>query len=60
MKYKFTDEMIQKMVTWRANGKSVAEIADLLNEEYGTRFVNRSISDKIYQMRKAGDRKSVV
>lgn len=47
--------MIQKMVTWRANGKSVAEIADLLNEEYGTRFVNRSISDKIYQMRKAGD-----
>ena len=47
--------MIQKIVTWRANGKPVAEIADLLNEEYGTRFVSRNISDKIYQMRKAGD-----
>lgn len=47
--------MIQKIVTWRANGKPVSEIADLLNEEYGTRFVSRNISDKIYQMRKAED-----
>jgi len=49
----FTDDMIETLITFTREGKSTSQIVASFNKKFGTHYKRRSITDKLYVMRKS-------